>query len=260
MIRNALKAVAAIALCAALTTFATTGWADGGLTKEQQAAVEKLIRETLTKNPEIVRDALIALEQKQEQAQQQMVQKGIADNADMLFREKDALVAGNPNGNVTVVEFFDYNCGYCRRATEHIVKLVESDKNVRVVFKEFPIFGDKSEAASKAAIAAQKQGKYFEFHRAMLQTPGTANLDKALAVAKKLGLDIEKLREDMKDPSVQAHLDETKELANKLGIQGTPFYLVGDRVIPGAPEDLYDQFVHEVATVRKDGCLQAKVC
>jgi protein-disulfide isomerase len=153
-----------------------------------------------------------------------------------------------------VVEFFDYNCGFCRKALADVVKLVDNDNKVRLVLKELPIFGEESESASRVALAAMKQGKYFELHQKLFTEPGKANKDKALRIANELGLDIPQLEKDMQDPSVQKALEEARDLAQKLGLQGTPLYLVGDRVIPGAPDNLYDEFTDKVAEVREKGC------
>lgn len=239
------------------TDQAETGMAEGTFSGDQQKAIEKIIREYVVKNPEIIREALIELEKRQVSQQEDQQRQGIAKNAEALFRSKNSLVAGNPNGDVTVVEFFDYNCGFCRRALPHITKLIENDKNVRVVFKELPIFGEKSEAAAKVVIASKMQGKYFEMHSALFNKPGTSDEAKALRIAAKMGLDMDKLKADIKDPVVDATINNAKSLANALGIQGTPFYLVGDRIIPGAPEDLYDQLVANIKTTREKGCVAA---
>ena len=140
-------------------------------------------------------------------------------------------VAGNPNGDVSLVEFFDYNCGYCRQALPDVVKLVNDDGKVRLVLKELPIFGDNSEAAAKLALASNKQGKYFEMHQKLFSEPGKANKEKALRIAKELGLDVDQLQKDAEDPDIKKALDEAKDLAQKLGLQGTPLYLIGDRVV-----------------------------
>ena len=155
---------------------------------------------------------------------------------------------------MSVVEFFDYNCGYCRRALPDVVKLVHSDSNVRLVLKELPIFGEESEAAAKLALASIKQGKYFELHQKLLSGPGKVDKEKALRDANELGLDVDRLEKDADDPSVKAALDESKDLAQKLGLRGTPFYLIGDRILAGLPENLYDELSHYVAEVRQKGC------
>jgi protein-disulfide isomerase len=125
---------------------------------------------------------------------------------------------------------------------------------VKLVLKELPIFGEDSEAAAKGALAAHRQGKYFEMHQKLFSEPGKANKDKVLRVANELGLDVPQLEKDMESEEIQADLDEARELAQKLGLQGTPLYLIGDRIIPGAPDDLYDQLVEKVTEVREKGC------
>ena len=193
------------------------------------------------------------LEKRQQVEESAKQQKIIGDNAEAIFRSPLSYTAGNPNGDVTVVEFFDYNCGFCRRALTDVVKLVDTDDKVRVVFKELPIFGEESEGAAKAALAAASR-EHFEMHQKLYAAPGKADKEKALRVASELGLDVPQLEKDMEDPSVIKELEEVKELAQKLGVQGTPLYLIGDRVVPGAPDDLYDQLVAKVAEIREKGC------
>jgi protein-disulfide isomerase len=213
-----------------------------------------VVRDYLTKNPEILVEMTTELDKRQQQQDAAKQEKAISKNADAIFRSPNAFVVGNPNGNVTVVEFFDYNCGFCRRAMPEVVKLVDNDKQVRLVLKELPIFGDDSEAAARGALAAHKQGKYFEMHQKLFSEPGKANKEKVLRIANELGLDVPQLEKDMQDPSIQVSLNEARDLAQKLGLQGTPLYLVGDRVIAGAPDDLYDELTKNVAEVREKGC------
>jgi NAD(P)-dependent dehydrogenase (short-subunit alcohol dehydrogenase family)/protein-disulfide isomerase len=178
----------------------------------------------------------------------------IVEHAKDIYRSPNAPVAGNPDGDITVVEFFDYNCGYCKRGFSEIAKLVEKDKNVRVVFKEFPILRDESEQAAKVALAARMQGKYWEVHSEMIQTKGLVNETVGLKTAEKHGLDMAKLKTDMASPEVKAELDRVKELAKTLSINGTPHFLVGDQAIGGAPENLYDVLEAHVTEFRKTGC------
>ena len=220
----------------------------------QEKQVVDIVHNYLTKNPEILVEMTTELDKRQAADQAEKQQKLISDNANAMFRSPLAFVAGNPDGDVSVVEFFDYNCGYCKRALPDVVKLVDNDSKVRVVLKELPIFGEDSEAAAKAALAAHKQGKYFEMHQKLFTEPGKADKEKALRIAGELGLDTAQLEKDMADPEVQRSLDEAKELAQKLGLQGTPLYLIGDRVIPGAPDDLYDQLTKNVGEIREKGC------
>jgi len=221
------------------------------LEKKQIVAI---VRDYLTKNPEILVEMTTELDKRQQEEQAAQQGKAISDNADAIFRSPHAFTAGNPNGDVTVVEFFDYNCGFCRRAMPSVVKLVDSDPKVKLVLKELPIFGDDSEAAAKGALAAHKQGKYFEMHQKLFSEPGKANKDKVLRIANELGLDVPQLEKDMESDEVKQSLDEARDLAQKLGLQGTPLYLVGDQTIPGAPDDLYDQLVEKVTEIRDNGC------
>ncbi|MEZ5827849.1 MAG: DsbA family protein [Hyphomicrobiales bacterium] len=220
----------------------------------EEKQVVKIVRNYLTENPEILVEMTTELDKRQQEEQAAQQEKAISDNADALFRSDKSFSAGNPNGDVTVVEFFDYNCGFCRRAMPEVVKLIDNDDQVKLVLKELPIFGEDSEAAAKGALAAHRQGKYFEMHQKLFSEPGKANKDKVLRVANELGLDVPQLEKDMESEEIQADLDEARELAQKLGLQGTPLYLIGDRIIPGAPDDLYDQLVEKVTEVREKGC------
>jgi protein-disulfide isomerase len=220
----------------------------------QKQAIGQIIKEYLLNNPEIFIEVQGALEAKLELEQAERLKVAIAENAEDIFRHPNAAVAGNPDGDITVVEFFDYNCGYCKRGLADVVKLVESDPKVRVVFKELPILSKGSEEASRVALAAKNQGKYWEFHRALLGTRGQANEASALKLADKLGLDMEQLKVDMDSTEVKAEIAKSEALAKKMGVNGTPHFLVGDRSIPGAPEDLYEQLSVHVDELRKKGC------
>lgn len=220
----------------------------------QKAEIEKIVEDYLLNNPQILIRMSEALEEQQSQERVSRVQDAIAKHASLIYKQTENMVAGNPDGDVTVVEFSDYNCPYCKRAFTNLRKLIEKDKNVRLVMKEFPIFGERSEGAARVAIAAAKQGKYFEMHAALLENRGQNNEQVALGLAEKLGLDMDKLRADSKSEEVAKIISETRELGNTLGIQGTPFFLVGDKAVPGAPEDLLQVFETNVAEIRKNGC------
>lgn len=255
---TALVAAIVAALVAAATILVIWRTAPGIVDVPTAALDEKrvvdIVHNYLTQNPEILVEMTTELDKRQQEEQAAQQDKVISENADAIFRSPLSYSAGNPDGDVTVVEFFDYNCGFCRRALPDIVKLVENDDKVRVVFKELPIFGDDSEDAAKAVLAAGKQGKYFEMHQKLYSDPGKANKEKAMKVAQDLGLDVPQLEKDADSAEVQQALDEARDLAQKLGLQGTPLYLIGDRTIPGAPDDLYDQLVDNVAEIRKNGC------
>ncbi len=221
---------------------------------DQKRAIEGIVKDYLVQNPEIFLEVQTALETKMAQQEADRTKKMVAEHAKEIYRAPNAPVAGNPNGDITVVEFFDYNCGYCKRGFAEVAKLVEQDKNVRVVFKEFPILRDESEQAAKVALAARMQGKYWEVHRDLIQTKGLVNEAVALKVAEAHGLDMAKLKTDMASPEVKAELDRVKDLANKLSINGTPHFLVGDRAVGGAPDNLYDVLEGHVTELRKSGC------
>jgi protein-disulfide isomerase len=255
---NVVVAAAVAAVTAAGTSYLVLRYAPLGMgtgpVSANQARVEQITRDYLTKNPEILVEMTNELDKRQAAEQSVQQQKAISQNADAIFRSPVSHVAGNPNGDVNLVEFFDYNCAYCRRALPDVVKLVNEDGKVRLVLKELPIFGDDSEAAAKLALASNKQGKYFEMHQRLFSEPGKADKDKALRIAKELGIDVDQLQKDAGDPDIKKALDEAKDLAQKLNLQGTPLYLIGDRVVAGAPDDLFDQLKAKVAEVRQKGC------
>ena len=255
---TALVAAVVAAIVSAATMVVTWRAAPGVIespaaTMDETQVVE-IVRDYLTENPEILVEMTTELDKRQQAEEASMQEKAISDNSDALFRSSKAFAAGNPDGDVTVVEFFDYNCGFCRRAMPVVVKLLDNDDKVKLVFKELPIFGDDSEDAAKGALAAKIQGKYFEMHQKLLSEPGKANKEKVLRIANEIGLDVPKLEADMDGETVQEGLDEAKDLAQKLGLQGTPLYLIGDKIIPGAPDDLYDQLVENVTEIRENGC------
>ena len=247
-------AAAATAVAGAATPAPAPAPVPKDFTGDQRKEIEKIVKNYLITNPEIFLEAQTALEAKMEKEQAEKLKVAIAENAKEIYRDPQADVAGNANGDITVVEFFDYNCGYCKRGLHDVIKLVETDSNVRVVFKELPILSKGSEEASRVAIAAGKQGKYWDVHKAMLEAKGVMNEANALAIATKLGLDIDKLKKDMASPEVEAEIKKSEALAKKMGVNGTPHFLVGDRAIPGAPEDLYDQLEKHVTELRKSGC------
>jgi protein-disulfide isomerase len=225
-------------------------------TPDQKKQIEGIIKSYLVANPEIFLDVQTALEDKMEKEQAEKLKVAIADNAAEIYRQPDSSLAGNPDGDITVVEFFDYNCGYCKRGLEDVAKLVETDPKVRVVFKELPILSKGSEEAARVALAAKKQGadKYWAIHKAMLGAKGHMDEAAALRIAEKQGLDMDKLKADMAAPEIKSEIEKSEALAKKMGVNGTPHFLIGDRAIPGAPEDLYQQLSNNVQELRKKGC------
>ncbi len=246
-----------IAVCAAallaLTPYAA---AEGTFSDMQKQEIGEIVRQYLMENPEVLLDVSKALEAKQQQAEAEQRKTALTDNAKALFHNPDDYVAGNPNGDVTIVEFFDYNCGWCKKGFPEVVTLIEKDKNLRVVLKEFPIFGGDSDYAAMAALAAKKQNKYWELHSALFSHEGKLTQDSIDEIAKATGLDMEKLKADMNSPDIAKSLAETRQIAQALAINGTPAFIVDDRVSPGyVPADGLEAMVAEIRA--NGGC---KIC
>ncbi len=249
---NAIAAKAATTVNAVTTQIAanaTTSFSD-----KQKTDIESIIRAYLLKNPQLMLEVQTALDAQLQADAQKKAKAAVAENASSLYKRTDAPMAGKKDGDVTVVEFFDYNCGYCKRGLGELVKLMDSDKNVRVVFKELPILSKGSEEAARVALAAKMQNKYWDVHRALLEHRGQANKETALKIAEKLGLDMTKLKTDMDSDVVTKEITLVRQLADKMGVNGTPHFLVGDKSIPGAPDDLYEQLKANIADIRKNGC------
>ena len=223
----------------------------GDFTDPQKSNIEAIVKAYLLANPEVVVEALGEYEKRQKIAETEQAGQAIAENRADLLSDKGGGVAGNPKGNITVVEFFDYRCGYCKKARPTIAALVKSDPQIRVVYKELPILGPDSLVASKAALAARAQGadKYLAFHEVLMDTRGTIDENTIKTAARQVGLDVAKLTRDMSDPAIEATLKATHALASKLGITGTPSFVIGDTLIPGYAE--LDQLVEIVADARK---------
>jgi protein-disulfide isomerase len=205
---------------------------------DQQQQIETLIKNYIAAHPEIVQGALDALDKRQKEAEAEKARATIRDNNATIFNSPHQVVLGNPQGKVSIVEFFDYNCPYCKRALNDMVDLLRSNPDLRFVLKEFPVLGEGSVDAAHVAVAARMQDptgkKYFEFHQKLLGGRGQADKARALAVAKDVGFDMARLEKDMNSEEVKATIDEDMKLADALGVSGTPTYVVGDEVVVGA--------------------------
>jgi protein-disulfide isomerase len=223
------------------------------MSPEQKKEIEALIRSYLLENPEILADMGNRLEIKQKLAEEKARSVALKENANILFRNPaDASIgAAADEADVTVVEFIDYNCGWCKRSVVELSALLESDKKVRVVFKEFPIFGAGSEYAARAALASVKQGKYWEMHQALFAQE--TQVDAALVdeVAKSIGIDLAKLKADMEDESVRNAMIASAELGRALLINGTPAFVIDDKLVPGYMPGA--QLVSTIQSVRDAG-------
>ena len=210
------------------------------------AKIQKIIADYLKAHPEVILDALQEYQKKQDAAKAEAARQSIIAARDELLKDATNPVGGNPKGDVTLVEFFDYRCPYCKASAPDVQKAISADGNVRVIYKEFPILGPESLVASRAALAAVVQGKYQAFHDKMLAFKG--NLDDAAiySIAGEAGLDVAKLKTDMEKPEIKDQIDRNYHLADKLNIQGTPAFIIGDVMIPGAAslDDLTAAFKH----------------
>ena len=224
---------------AAILVLSTMGAAWGqDISPSQRAEIERIVREYLLKNPELLQEVMAELEKKQTAAEAEKHRAGVKEHAEKLFNSPRQVVVGNPKGDVTMVEFFDYNCGYCKRAMTDMLDMMKADPKLRVVLKEFPVLGQGSVEAAQVAVAVRMQDptgkKYLDFHQKLLGGRGQADKARALAAAKEAGLDISRLEKDMASEEARVSLEESFKLAEALGLNGTPSYVVGNDVVVGA--------------------------
>jgi len=196
-------------------------------------AIERIIREYLLKNPEVILEAIETLEKRRNENAQDAAKAAIAERRNEIFNDPDAPVAGNPRGDIAIVEFFDYRCPYCKQVVGPLAQLLKEDGKLRLVHKELPILGPDSLLASRAALAARKQDKYHQMHAALMRL---RTLDEAsiLRAATEQGLDANRLKNDMQSPEVEQSLERNRALARALNITGTPAFIIGDALVPGA--------------------------
>ncbi|WGD30785.1 DsbA family protein [Ancylobacter sp. WKF20] len=222
----------------------------------QRKEFEGVIREYLIKNPEVIQEAIMELQKRQAAQESNQRQQALTTMKPLVFDSPRGVVIGNPTGDVTLVEFFDYNCGYCRRALADMQQLMKGDPKLKVVLKEFPVLGPGSVEAAQVAVAVRLTApdKYYAFHEKLLSERGQANKAKALEAATAVGIDKAALEKALANPEVNATLQENLQVADALGIDGTPSYVVGDAVIVGAVG--HDQIKSAVDSVRSCGKTQ----
>jgi protein-disulfide isomerase len=203
--------------------------------KLTQQEIEKIVHDYLLREPEVLAEALRRLQQRQSASAAQKAKQAIRDNQQALLSDQTSPIEGNAQGKVTIVEFFDYRCVHCRRVASTLENLVRSNTAVRVVYKNFPVLGEPSVLAARAAVAAQQQGGWPKLHRAMLAYEGDFTTDSLAALGASVGLDAAKLKTDMMSPATDKSLQANLALAAALGLDATPSFVIGDRVIRGAP-------------------------
>ncbi|HWJ76293.1 MAG TPA: DsbA family protein [Kaistia sp.] len=261
-LRAAARGALLMASCAGVAAVVVAGLAaapavakadQAAFDKTQQEAIGAIVKDYLMQHPEVIRDAMQELDRRQQMAEADAKKANVAKYADLLFNSKRQVVLGNPNGDVTLVEFFDYNCGYCKRAHADMKRLMDEDKGLRVVLKEFPVLGPGSEEAAQIAVVVHEMApdKYQAFFDELLMSKGEVNGARALAVATDIGLDADAIKARLKEPEIAATINESYALAQALGINGTPTYVMQGDVVVGAVG--YDTLKQKIKSVRDCG-------
>jgi protein-disulfide isomerase len=219
----------------------------------QRGEIERIVKDYLVAHPEVLQEVMSELEKKQTAAETEKQVAGVRAHREVLFNSAHQVTLGNPQGDVTMVEFFDYNCGYCKRALGDMLQLLKTDPKLKVVLKEFPVLGPGSKEAAEVAVAARMQDKsgkkYLEFHQKLLGGRGPADKARALAAAKDAGFDMARLEKDMTSDEVKVTLDENLRVAEAIGLNGTPSYIIGADVVIGAQG--YDALKEKVDAARR---------
>lgn len=226
------RLTALIATLGFLMGTAAPSYADG-FSVAQKVELEKLVHDYLLQHPEILREMSSKLEANDKLAADTARNSVLSSQAKAIFHNPIDAVVGNAKGDITIVEFMDYNCSWCKKSVKEIQSLVGSDKNVRVVMKEFPIFGEGSEYAARAALASVKQGKYWQLHQALFASEGKVTVGVVDQIAGEQGIDVAKMKVDMRLPEIDAAVKANQAMAQALALTGTPAFIVDDKLIPG---------------------------
>ncbi len=252
MTRIALRCVALVSAIALVIELLGGGpaRAEHDAATPEQERMERVIHNYLLDHPEVVVEVLQVLKRREQTEASERSRAVIAAHRESLLNDPTSPVAGNPDGDVTIVEFFDYNCPYCKRVFPHVKAVLAEDRGVRVVYKEFPVLGPESLAAARAALASLKQdaGKYLAFHNAMMANRGRLTETRIMGIARAVGFDTERLKTDMAAPDIERIIQRNRALAKALGITGTPTFVIGDQLVPGAID--LDTLKRLVAQVR----------
>ena len=226
-------ALFALALCGASPPASAQSFSDS-----QRGDIETIVRDYLLAHPEVLEEAMAELNKRQTTAEAEKQKASVATNAETIFNSPRGVVLGNKDGDVSFVEFFDYNCGYCKRAMADMLDLMKTDPKLKVVLKEFPVLSQGSVEAAQVAVAVRMQDpsgkKYLDFHQKLLTGRGAADKARAMAAAKEAGLDMARIEKDLASPEVRATLEENFKLAEAMGMNGTPSYVIGKQVVIGA--------------------------
>jgi protein-disulfide isomerase len=219
------------------------------LTDAERAAIEGVIKDYLTnKHPEVMVEGMQELQKRDQAGAETKSKQAVQESHDKIFNDPATPVGGNPKGDVTIVEFYDFQCGYCKMSEEATEKLLKTDKNVKFVYKDFPILGPMSTQASKAALASIRQDKFVAFHDALMNRKEHLSDDIIYQTAKQVGIDVDRLKKDMGDDAIAKQIEANLKLGSDIGVRGTPMFIVGEQVYPGALQ--YDQIKKAVDDVR----------
>ncbi len=227
------KFITTLSVLAVTTAFSPLTHAQTSFSEEQTTEVQSLIESYIKENPQLIMDTLESYRVKELARIEEDAKEKAADLSESFKKDTTHPFTGNKDGDIVVVEFFDYNCGYCKKALAGVQKLIKADDNIKIVFIDLPILGESSTLASKWSLAAQEQGKYFEFHQALMNHRGQKVESELETLAETIGLDVEKLKTDVQDPKIDKMLSENKTLAESLGISGTPGFIIENEVIRG---------------------------
>jgi protein-disulfide isomerase len=248
MLSHLLFAPVALA-CALVAAVPPRALAAAEITPSQREAMEGVIHDYLMKNPDVLIEALRGAEEKMNRDADAKATNALSTRRAEIFEDPATPVGGNPQGDVSIVEFFDYRCPYCKQVLPTLQTLLNQDHQVRFVYKELPVLGRESVVAAHAALAARQQGKYEAFHLAMMGTRGQITEDTVYKVAGSVGLDIDRLKKDMAAPDIDRELKANLALADALNIHGTPGFIIGDQIVPGAID--LDALKNMIADARK---------
>jgi protein-disulfide isomerase len=219
----------------------------------QRGEIERIVKDYLVAHPEVLQEAMSEFEKRQNAAELEKQTAGVRQHKEVLFNSSHQVTLGNPKGDVTMVEFFDYNCGYCKRALADMLALIKNDPNLKIVLKEYPVLGPGSLEAAQVAVAARMQDKsgkkYLDFHQRLLGARGPADKAHALAAAKDAGFDMARLEKDLASDEVRETLKESMKVADAIGLNGTPSYIIGSDVVVGAQG--YDVLKEKVDAARR---------
>ena len=228
--------VVIVVACSLIAGIGSVSAGEQSLSAEQQSKIQELIRQYIIDHPEIILESIHKMEAREERERAERTRKNLIAMRDQLAKDPSSPVGGNRNGDVTIVEFFDYRCGYCKRVLPTILKILKTDPNVRYVFKEFPILGPNSVTAARAALAAWRidPAKYQKFHFALMESRGQLAESKVMAIASKIGFDVNALKAAMQTPDIKKTMEKNQQLAQALNISGTPAFVIGGELVPGA--------------------------